>query len=349
MVGCLIAAVFVLALAPGHAWGDPAARLVAKGKAKRRAGDFAAAYEIFGRAHARDPDPRTAAELGRCARALGRWVEAEGHLVEALHARKNEWVRRHRAELRRSLAAVRQQLGHLDVGGRPEGAEVIVGSRRVGTLPLPAAIRVEAGDLELRINAPDHEPLLTFVTVAPGGTERVVVDLERKALVALPAPPLRVDAKKAKAKAAPRVRLAEAKPAPAPASPALSDHAGAAPRGERWQRTAFKVTLGAGVLLAVGGVAAHLQAEKSLQEFEKSGGVNRCDPLLPDMGGGRCPGLRAEGQRFTGMAIAGFAGAASAAAFALMLHGWNAAEERRLTLACNPTLATPGAACALRF
>jgi hypothetical protein len=113
-------------------------------------------------------------------------VEAEGWLDAAL-ATDDPWVRRRRGAIEESLTEVRRHLGRVLLTGAPEGAEVRIGGRRAGTLPMSASVRVAAGLVELEVRAEGHLAWRQMVEVLPGASFERAVTLE--ALQAPEAPP----------------------------------------------------------------------------------------------------------------------------------------------------------------
>lgn len=178
-----LALVVALAAAPAVAQPADAPTLLREGFAARRAHRDADALRAFAAAWALSPVPSTLAQVALAEQALGRWVDAERHLREALAA-DDPWVVRNRTVLRDALAVVDGHLGSLAVEGGPDGAAVRVDDHPVGTLPLAAPLRVPAGTVVLRVDAPGHHPVERRLTVAPRASLR-----EEVALVAEAPPP----------------------------------------------------------------------------------------------------------------------------------------------------------------
>lgn len=184
--------VSVLALSVGvggraDAQADPARALLRQGIADRRARRDEEALAAFLRAYALSPDDATLAQVGLAEQALGRWVEAERHLSDAL-AGEHPWVRRHGSTLRAALSQVRAQLGSLQLEGSPEGAAVQVDGVAAGGLPA-TTLRVRAGTVVVRVEAPGHHPIERRVSVEAGAHVREAFRLVPIAPEAPPAPP----------------------------------------------------------------------------------------------------------------------------------------------------------------
>src|SRR5262245_30382302 len=106
------------------------------------AGEYDQALREFLEAKEISPSPRTTAQIGIAEQALKHYVAAELHITEALQAVDDPWVRKNRAALERSLAAVQSNLGTLDVRGKPPGADVRLNSELVDTVPFRRPIRL---------------------------------------------------------------------------------------------------------------------------------------------------------------------------------------------------------------
>ena len=100
--------------------------LIKEGVEKRRAGEDAAALDLFRLAYELKHSPRAVGQMGLAEMALGRWLNAETHLQEALTAAQDPWIKKNSRALEASQVSVREHLGNLEVLGSPEGAEVIV-------------------------------------------------------------------------------------------------------------------------------------------------------------------------------------------------------------------------------
>src|SRR5450432_1593332 len=143
----LLLSVFVLLLAGSAAAADPAAdALIARGLELRRQGQSAEALEMFRRAHALEPTPRTLGQMGLVETSLQHWIDADTHLRGSLEAPNDPWVKKTRALLDKALEVAGLHVGDLAISG-PAGANVFVGGGSVKTLPLPAPVRVGEGDV----------------------------------------------------------------------------------------------------------------------------------------------------------------------------------------------------------
>ncbi|HVR61445.1 MAG TPA: PEGA domain-containing protein [Polyangia bacterium] len=168
---------------------DSADELIKEGIALRRVGRDEQALPKFERAYRLQPTPRAAAQLGLCRQALGRLVDAENLLAESLDAKDDAWVNKNRDTLDRALAYIHSNIGRLVVTGEPAGAELVIGGRVVGRLPLDGALRVDPGPLELVVQAPGFESATRKISVPVGGRETLTVKLNPAPAV-IAAPPM---------------------------------------------------------------------------------------------------------------------------------------------------------------
>ena len=177
MMTRLIAATAILIglAAPTAQAADGAAdALVARGLELRREGKQAEALELFQRAHALAPSPRTLGQMGLVETSLKLWLDAETHLDASLATPTDPWVRKTTPLLDEALTLAHQHIGHVSVTG-PAGAHVSIAGKDAGTLPLPAPIRVAEGTVLLTALAPGYKQLIQSVTVEGGAA--VAVDL----------------------------------------------------------------------------------------------------------------------------------------------------------------------------
>jgi hypothetical protein len=156
---------------------ENAEALIREGNALRRAGNDIAALAKFRRAYDIAPNPRGAAQLGFCEQSLRLNVEAEGHLVEAAGSHEDPWITKNLGIIEASLAAVRAQLGQIEVVGDPAGAEVWVNATRSGALPLPKPLWVSPGSVHVELRAPGHVSAETTTPVLPGQLQRIKLRL----------------------------------------------------------------------------------------------------------------------------------------------------------------------------
>ncbi len=161
--------------------GSEAERLIRRGIELRKAHDDPGAVPLFQKAYDLIQSPRAAGQLGLAEQALGRWEEAEQHVREALQADGDAWVAKNHATLAGALGVIEGHLGRVEVIGDPEGAEVLVNGRTVGHLPLPEAVAVSAGSVDIELHAPGYESAQRTITVGAAQYQRVVLRLAKAA------------------------------------------------------------------------------------------------------------------------------------------------------------------------
>src|SRR5438552_10048727 len=185
-------AVVLVAAAPSVARAqavDPEP-IVVHGIALRREGRDAEALDEFRRAYALKESPRTLAQIALAEQALGRWVDAEPDLVRALAAEGDPWIDKNRALHERGLAAIREQLGWLEVTADVDGASLWIDGARVASLPAPAPVRVPAGSIVIEVRAPGYATVTRTAVVGAGLHAREAIHLvPLEALASSPPPP----------------------------------------------------------------------------------------------------------------------------------------------------------------
>ena len=152
--------------------------LISEGIALRKRGRHQEALRKFREAHKLEATPRAAAQLGLCEQALGQWVEGEDHLEEALKAAKDPWISKNLLILEESIGRAREHIGRVEVLGSPDGAEVAVNGKTMGTLPLAEPVRVAEGNVDIEVRKTGFKSSLRSVTTGPGQYQRVVVRLD---------------------------------------------------------------------------------------------------------------------------------------------------------------------------
>jgi hypothetical protein len=206
-VGAVLACVAVATstIARAEDAGTDVEAIIRQGVALRKEGKDREALVEFRRAAAVQRTPHAVAQMGLAEGALGIWVDAEADLQEALRATDNSWIRKNRSVLDETLKTIDQHLGSVFVWGTPEGAEVLINGRVVGTLPTTKPVRVPVGDARLAVRAKGY--LDGGRPIEVRAADRTSEEIELVAVTT--APPAALS-------------LAAAPPAPPAATPAVS-------------------------------------------------------------------------------------------------------------------------------
>ena len=165
--------------------------LVDSGIELRRSERDEEALAVFLQALARAPrSTRVKVHLAATYQALGQWVEAERYLRDASSDPDDAYIRRHRATIEKAYAFIEQRVGGLDVLGGPDGAEIVLSGRPVGTLPLPAPLRVPIGSYLLEVRKPGFYTVTRPLSIGGGALLResvVLTEREQPVTLARPA------------------------------------------------------------------------------------------------------------------------------------------------------------------
>ena len=173
----------------GYAADDKAAAdaLIAKGVELRREGKTLEAIDLFQRADAIVPTPRSVGQLGLAETAVEHWSEAEEHLASSLATPQDVWVKKNRAALDQAIELARTHIGQIALTGHA-GAAIVISGKSVGTLPLAKPIRVNAGPALVTATAPGFKQFEMSIPVEVGKETQLKIDLEPLQLPAVPAP-----------------------------------------------------------------------------------------------------------------------------------------------------------------
>jgi hypothetical protein len=312
-------------------------KLMDEGLALRRQDQNEEAARLFLKAYQLTKSPRAVAHLGTTEYALQHWLDAEVHLAEALRTRNDPWIEERRTKIKQTLDWARAKLGWLTVAGRPVGAEVEIGGRTIGKLPLREPIRLEAGEIYVRVSADGYESFRRSVVVPNEQTANVVVELEK------------VDAPMARGRDT---------GAGSTIPPAYDVRGSSGSAANNWRWPAAWVSAGFAALLTGAGATFLLIHNSKVNEFSTLRNKDKqlqCTTALTDSGGGRCPGLLAEANQAKTIMIGSFVGAGAAAVLATVLFATAPSSPEHVALAprlmCAPDFLTgsSGATCQYRF
>ncbi|MDD9941402.1 MAG: PEGA domain-containing protein [Myxococcales bacterium] len=165
---------------------ERAAKLLDEGDALLAEGDVLNAETRYSAAQRILHTARGAGSAGLAQEQLGRLAEAEANVLAALAQRRDKWVRKHRRRLRQAKRRLAGALATITVLGNHPGAELSIGERKVGTLPLPgkSEVRVQAGIRTLRATLDGYEDFLFEFELPARGRRTIQVEMSK----AKPAP-----------------------------------------------------------------------------------------------------------------------------------------------------------------
>ncbi len=252
--------------------------LIVQGIQLRREKRDAEALERFERAHQLAPSARGMAQIGLAELALSRFDLAETHLREALNA-DDDWVRRNRTTLERSLTAAGAHLGTVTVRTNVGDAELWLNGTRVGALPLGEQ-RVLAGNVLVELRRSSGERAERALTLAAGASHHVQVDFVR----------VRTSSERPRLETPPRRSL--------PAASRVESTAPSTARTVAWMLVAT------GALLYGEAVVAHVLRERLATRYNDRE-CFEAEPAQPE----RCGQLRGQAETARTLAIAGYVGA----------------------------------------
>ncbi len=322
--------------------------LIRQGVALRMKKEDERALPFFQKAYERARTPRTAGQLGLAEMSIGYWTDAERHLAEALETTDHPWIAKNRKTLEDTLAQVRVNIGEVSIAGSPAGASVSLNGRPVGTLPLPAALRVNRGVIEITIRAPGYVASAQSIRLAGQERQRLTVALEKMPVPGLGA---RVDGEPQQGG---MKRVGE----PLNRDSATKDKPGMGSQ-RKW---AWGMAIGGALAMGFGAAETVVWQKKRIDfnnhqapppdnpnVTDRTMWIRDCNRDLADRGSAMCKSLydssrHAEVWSFVGYSV----GAALVAGSAILFMGDDAPEVRGTAAACAPFLG-PGLACSLAF
>ncbi len=178
----IAATVLLLALAGAE---DEAGMLRA-GVQLREQGNDQKALEVFRQAYEKFHTPRARAQMALAEQALGRWLEAEADLEAALQRDTDAWITGNKATLEQALTVIRQRIGTLEILSNAPETAVTIDGKVVGKLPFMRPLRVAAGTVMVKVEAPGYSPAQRVVNISAEHLARESFDLV-KLEVAAPA------------------------------------------------------------------------------------------------------------------------------------------------------------------
>ena len=162
----------------GEESATAASGLVERGIALRRGGDDAAALPLFQEAERLEPSStRVMVHLAAVYQALGQWEQADRYLTRALRDPNEAYVHKHQAMLAEARRTVEAHIARLRLTGGPEGTEVRLNGKSIGTLPMTETTRIEAGVYTLEASLAGHYPVTRSIALAGGALAQETVEL----------------------------------------------------------------------------------------------------------------------------------------------------------------------------
>jgi hypothetical protein len=144
--------------------------LLDRGITLRRSGDDARALELFRQAEKIAPEStRVQVHLAAAYQALGQWESADHYLSQAIRNPDDSYIQKHQSVLAAARRTIDAHIGQLQISGGPEGTDIRLNGRSVGTLPIRDTLRIEAGIYTLEARLSGHYPVTRSVALA-GGT-----------------------------------------------------------------------------------------------------------------------------------------------------------------------------------
>lgn len=179
--GLIVAFAILCGVSPAFAQTTPerSAELKRHGDELLHASDFKGAVGAYDEAYRLDPNPAILYNRSRALEGLGEWAEALGALEQFAREASPDL----KARVPKLDALMSEQRAHvslLAVTSPITGATIVVREKDVGTIPLTAPLRTNAGPATLEVRAPGYQ------------TFRVSIDLPGGSLTTIDAPLLKV-------------------------------------------------------------------------------------------------------------------------------------------------------------
>ncbi|HTN85478.1 MAG TPA: PEGA domain-containing protein [Sorangium sp.] len=157
---------------------EKARRLFEEGVKSAKAGKWADAHASFLAAWGLKPHYQIASNLGVACLQVGKPRDAAEYLTLYLReAPATKVQERQRAEA--SLKEARAQVAAVTVQVSPEGAEVTIDGTSVGRAPLADPVFLDPGQHEVGAKLDGHVPQAQPIAATAGGTETMVLELQR--------------------------------------------------------------------------------------------------------------------------------------------------------------------------
>ncbi|MCC7542487.1 MAG: tetratricopeptide repeat protein [Deltaproteobacteria bacterium] len=234
-------------------------------------GSYESALEAFQEAYRLRPHPAVRVNMANCYERLGRPVEALFHYERFLTEAPPDLLAGRQAEVRRAIAALERQVGHLVLELAPAAARARIDGEAVQTTA-GTPVRLIAGDHRLEVTADGYRPHSETFRAVAGERTTITVELRRGAGGGATAvsvsgeggPPRRPGGRgRPPGGGGARGGQAEAAPPPEHTEP---DTGGGG--GSRFLSTPFLIAGGAAVALFVGGTVTGAMALGADSDFD---------------------------------------------------------------------------------
>jgi hypothetical protein len=334
-----LATLLVASRAIAASASEEAEALIHQGVELRQQGKDERALPLFQKAYDLVQSPRTAGQLGLAEMAVGYWIESDQHLSEALQEPDHPWVAKSRRVLEDARTQVRKNIAEIVVAGSPAGASVTINHKPAGTLPLPGAVRVGRGRVDVEVSAPGYVTGTRSQAVGGGERQQITVSLERA-----PAPSPSSNGEVAKP-AATTTAAGVAVPAPV-----LGPPPAAPPPDEGGSNVAARIGVGLGIVggaALIGAVVETLLWQKHRSDFNSNTG---CDATQSSRGAPGCSSLYDSIHTSQTLAIVGYvtAGVLGVGSAALLITA-KPSEPHGSKVACAPALGAAFVSCRWSF
>lgn len=149
-----------------------------RGYASAQRGDYAAAAVEFARAYELEPKTSVLFNLGQAYAASGQPIAAYDTLEQYLRLEQQRANPERERRARELMEIAASRIGRVWIEVEPEGAQVGIDGRTIGTSPLERFERLTEGSHALVVNAPGYLSRAVSVNVRPSVDSQIFVRLE---------------------------------------------------------------------------------------------------------------------------------------------------------------------------
>lgn len=156
---------------------DRARALHVEGARLFEAGKYEQAYVAFVAAWALKKHPQIAGNLADCEVKIGRYRDAAEHLAFVVRDPNHEAKPDEKRIAQERLVQVKAKIGTLTISASPEGTEIVIDGKLVGTSPLGEPIYVEPGSHVIEARKDGLPPGRRVIEAPPGSDQPVAFAL----------------------------------------------------------------------------------------------------------------------------------------------------------------------------